>query len=108
MFDNIGSKLKNLALIIFSLEIIGFACLAVALFDSDGAIGLIPLIGGPIFAWVNTSLLYGFGELIERTTEIANNTKRLKSSTSADSGVSFECMSSVESIRDIEAHLPEI
>ena len=38
--------------------------------------GVITIIVGPLAAWVSSWLLYGFGELIEKTTEIAENTRK--------------------------------
>ncbi|MBR5022082.1 MAG: hypothetical protein IKY18_02640 [Oscillospiraceae bacterium] len=77
MFCNIGGKIKGLARIIFIIEAV-FAAIAacIFLFDEDTIlIGFLILIGGFLSAWISTWILFGFGELIEKTTEIANNTK---------------------------------
>lgn len=83
MFENVGSKIKVLAKffcwvgIIFSL-ILGI----VAMCTSDGYAGLVFLglfliIIGSLGAWLGSLFTYGFGELIEKTTKIAENTTNL-------------------------------
>ena len=37
--------------------------------------GLLTILLGPIVAWVSSWTLYGFGELVDKTCEIAENTK---------------------------------
>lgn len=77
MFSNIGGKIKKLATAIFTIETILIIVSSFAfLFNEDTILmGIILLIGGILIAWVSSWLLYGFGELIEKTTEIAHNTQ---------------------------------
>ena len=78
MYDNIGGKIKGLAKAVFIVEataalITGIALVAI---DEDLILfGLLTLILGPAVAWVSSWLLYGFGELIDRVCEIAQNTR---------------------------------
>ena len=80
MFDNIGGKIKSLAKAIFIIETI--ICIIAGLVmlteGSDDLMiaGIVTMIVGPLAAWVSSWLLYGFGELIEKTTEIAENTRK--------------------------------
>ncbi len=80
MFDNIGSKIKMLAKVICWVGII-MSCLAgliILINGDDGAgVGLVIMIMGSLTSWVCSFFAYGFGELIDRTTEVANNTKKL-------------------------------
>ena len=75
MFDNIGQKIKRIAKIqslLFSLFyiIIGIIFISMEQFGSLGLIMFfIGLFGIPIFAF----LLYGFGELIDKISEISVN-----------------------------------
>ena len=81
MYDNIGKKIKGLVKVLFIVESIAAAIVGIALLASDEDlifIGLLVLLGGPIVAWVSSLLLYGFGELIDRVCEIAQNTKTLQ------------------------------
>ena len=77
MYDNIGKKIKGLATVIFILEalaalISGIAFMAI---DDDMIwLGVLIIIIGPVFAWISSWLLYGFGELIDKTADIARNT----------------------------------
>jgi hypothetical protein len=75
MFDNIGSKIKGLAQIVCWIGIIVSVIFGFALMDEVGFGGIVAIILGSLFSWVGSFCLYGFGELIEKTTEIAKNTR---------------------------------
>ena len=77
MFDNIGGKIKILAQIITWLETIAFVIFGIIV-TTESAIGVVILIGGPIFSWVSSMILYGFGELIEKTCKIADAVSKEK------------------------------
>ena len=86
MFDEIGDKIKRVAKILCWIGIVGSVIIAIITFvkasesyRTEGyytAMGWILLIAGPLYSWVSASLAYGFGELIEKATEIANNTRK--------------------------------
>ena len=78
MYENIGAKIKGLAKIIFFIGVIVTAIASIVFIINMGPIGLILLIIGLIIAWVNSLLLYGFGELIDKVCEIAKNTQTVK------------------------------
>ena len=82
LYNNIGKKIKILA---FCSFIVG-AILSVVfglyyMFQNNGEYdqltGFMLLVFGPAVAWVNSCLLYGFGELVEHTQYIAANTYAL-------------------------------
>lgn len=78
MYDNIGGKIKVLAKVIFIIEAIAAAITGIALMATDEyllPIGFLVMIAGPIVAWISSWLLYGFGELIEKTCQIERNTR---------------------------------
>ena len=78
MYDNIGGKIKGLATAIFIIEAIVGIIYGIALMATDEdliLIGLLVLVGGPIVAWVSSWLIYGFGELIDKTCDIERNTR---------------------------------
>ena len=78
MYDNIGGKIKGLAKIVFIVEAIAAAITGIALMASDEdriLIGLLVMVVGPLVAWVSSWLLYGFGELIDKTCDIERNTR---------------------------------
>jgi hypothetical protein len=76
MFDNIGEKIKKLAVVLTVLGIIGSIIFAIILWANEliGA-GFLALFVGILSSWVGSFLLYGFGELIDNTKEMSNNTK---------------------------------
>ena len=76
MYDNIGGKIKKLAQATFLVEalaatIFGFYMLA----EEDPIIGITIMLFGPIVAFVGSWLLYGYGELIDKSCEIERNTR---------------------------------
>ena len=80
MFDNVGGKIKSLAKTIFIIETIIFIIGGLVMLSDGGdtamIYGVITIIVGPLTAWVSSWLLYGFGELIEKACEIAENTRK--------------------------------
>lgn len=93
MFDNIGGKIKGLAKFVCWVGIIAFGVSGfVMIFQGnalnnysygDNQTGLGLIIGGAImvllgavFSWLGSLVLYGFGELIEKT---ASNNEKLTS-----------------------------
>lgn len=82
MYKNIGRKIKGLAKFICWIGITISVIWAIYLFSYDTdyyynnikiITGIIILIAGPIISWIGSFFAYGFGELIEKTTEIADN-----------------------------------
>lgn len=96
MFKNIGKKIKTLAVVIFIFELIGVFILglitmiggaaASSIMGSNGVgvAGVTGVFGGILIwivgflsSWIGSFFLYGFGELIDKTAENAQNTKRI-------------------------------
>lgn len=76
MYDNIGAKIKGLAKAVFVIEAIlaviaGFYLMVNTLI----VFGVLVLLMGPLVAWISSWLLYGFGELIDKTCDIERNTR---------------------------------
>lgn len=77
MYNNISKKIKGLAIAIFIILTVASIVtgLVFCLIDDDTIIiGLIIMLAGPFLFWISSWMLYGFGELIEKATEIAENT----------------------------------
>lgn len=80
-YNNIGGKIQGLAKIIFIIGAI-FSVIGgigmIGAFDGE-ALGfltaIVVIIVGAIGSWIGSWMLYGFGELIVKTTEIAENTR---------------------------------
>ena len=84
MFDNIGGKIKTLAKVICWISIIASVILAIIIFvsaedayneETNIMLGFVFLIGGILSSWLGSFFIYGFGELIEKATEIEKNTR---------------------------------
>ena len=84
MFDNIGSKIKGLAKVITWLGII-LSVIAGIVQISGGSsysryggsnplflTGILTIVLGSLAAWISSFLLYGFGELVENSSRIAD------------------------------------
>lgn len=80
MFENVGAKIKLLAKIVCTIEII--ACIIIGLYflmgPEEPIVFFICVVVGSISSWAFSLFIYGFGELIEKVTFIANNIKQLE------------------------------
>lgn len=63
MFDNIGSKLKSLAKVLFGLGFLIGLIMEIGLGKGFIIWGLLTILS----SWITSALMYGFGELIEKT-----------------------------------------
>ena len=102
MYDNIGGKIKGLAKVIFFVEAIaavitGFVFMAAH--DYLIPVGLLVMILGPIVSWVSSWLLYGFGELIDKTCDIARNTYGSERKSEVQSKLDYERIREIEKLR---------
>ena len=79
MFQNIGKKIKTLAVVVCWIGIAGSVIGGIVMIavgaDSSGGdllIGLgLPLIFlGPLFSWIGSFVLYGYGDMITRIRRI--------------------------------------
>ena len=78
MYENIGKKIKGLAQILFIVGAIAAAIIGMVLMiisTSFILLGVLTLFLGPILSWIGSWLLYGFGELIDKTCDIERNTR---------------------------------
>lgn len=95
MYDNIGKKIKGLAVVSFILMALVPIFVGMS-FISEGdflmVIGLIIAVVGPILSWIFSLLLYGFGELVDKTCDIERNIR----------GTESESVSQSERISKIE------
>lgn len=70
MFNNIGGKIKDLASAMAIIGIIASFVLGFVLFGIDDdmiPVGIVIIVVGSLISWIGSFLLYGFGELIEKT-----------------------------------------
>lgn len=70
MFNNIGGKIKIVAMTLCIIESVISAILGLVLIVVDKstiATGILLIIVGPLLAWLGSFLLYGFGQLIENS-----------------------------------------
>ena len=73
MFSNIGGKIKTTAAVCCWIVIIASVISGIAMMANDMvAEGLIVIVVGALSGWISSFGLYGFGELIENSSIIAN------------------------------------
>lgn len=75
MFKNIGGKIKGLAKVNCIVGIAISVVVGIGMIDSGNdamiAVGVLVMIVGLLVSWIGSFFVYGFGELIENTTVIA-------------------------------------
>jgi len=99
MFNNIGNKLRTLAIIAFWAQLVAYIAAGICLIAWANAWGtptalegpligaaIFCFIGGPGISWINSALIYGFGELIAKATAIERNTRPATAPHTAQSG----------------------
>lgn len=75
MYSNIGKKIKSLtkALSIVLMVLSFIAGLVLCVIDEELiATGIVTMILTPLVIWASSFLVYGFGELVDKTSEIAD------------------------------------
>lgn len=71
MYRNIGNKIKTLAVVIAILiSILSIICGIYICDYSSEEIGILIIHLGPFLAWISSFIMYGFGELINKTASI--------------------------------------
>lgn len=76
MFDNIGTKIKNVVKVVLVIGVILEVAAAIICFAEEYVLlGFVFLLVCPILSWLGTWLTYAFGELVENVNTI---TKLLK------------------------------
>ena len=102
MYDNIGKKIKGLAKAIFIIEVIAIVFIGIGGMASSLGGGLLFLfVLGPIaavLAWMSTWLVYGFGELIDKVSDVELNTRSI--ATNVQSKPDAEIISKLDSLLD--------
>lgn len=83
MYKNIGKKIRGLAAVIgwigmILYVLVGIVMCIAMMADEEVGLGIVCLLGGILGAviwWIGTWMMYGFGELIVKTSEVADNTR---------------------------------
>lgn len=102
MYDNIGGKIKGLAKASFIIESIAGFFYGITLMTEDEDLiflGILLWIFVPIIAYVMSWVLYGFGELIEKTCEIEYNTRVRTKKSDVQDKIDSERIRKIERLR---------
>ncbi len=73
MYENVGGKLKGLAVASMLVGIILSISIGGLFFENEDMIfiGIIIMIAGFLMSWISSLALYGFGQLVENSDKIA-------------------------------------
>ena len=102
MFNNVGKKLNSLAMVMFVvLAIISFIAgiLVLSINDDFIAPGLLIIFCGPLVALFFSWLLYGFGELIDKVTDIERSIRRGEHKSEAQTKFDSARINRIEKLR---------
>ena len=119
MFDDIGGKIKTVAKVVCWVGIIMSVITGIVLISTANTVGILTIIVGSLGSWIGSFTLYGFGELIEKTTEIAENTRpvntnmgstkiNVESSEASDGSVQENNEESTNQVASIYARCPSM
>ncbi len=99
MFSNIGSKIKGFVMVIFTIEVV-MACMF-ALVKLEDTMGFSLIIAGimVLVAWISSWLLYGFGEIIDKLTDIERNTRFAMGNPGLQTRANYERADKIEKLR---------
>lgn len=78
MFNNIGFKIKMLATILTMVGFVLSGVSGICLLFFKPVFGVLAIVVGCLVSWINSFVLYGFGELIVNSEEIKEELSRIK------------------------------
>ena len=102
IYQNIGKKIKGLAIAMFIAEAVTLVIWGMVLIAIDEyliAIGLLMVFFGPLVAWISTWLLYAFGELVDKATAIERNTRKTENKSQTQAKIDYERINRLENLR---------
>ena len=80
MFDNIGRKIKGVAIANCVIGVVASIISGIVfIVDGNGDGWLMSWVLGPVLSWVGSFLLYGFGQLVENSDIIVQNMPKRES-----------------------------
>ena len=83
MFENIGGKIKGLAVVVCWAGIVTSVICAIVLWCANSyrnptiGMGIGVLVGGVLGSWIGSFFTYGFGEMIENSEKTVRNQERI-------------------------------
>ena len=106
MYNNIGKKIKGLALASFIVVSIISVLAGLFMFIEDedmAGIAMLVILVCPLIAWVSSWVLYGFGELVDKACDIERNTRGASSPVAPSSPVAQASTSVIDKLDDLRA-----
>ena len=106
MYNNIGKKIKGLALASFIVVSIISVLAGLFMFIEDedmAGIAMLVILVCPLITWVSSWVLYGFGELVDKACDIERNTRGASSPVAPSSPVAQASTSAIDKLDDLRA-----
>lgn len=97
MFENIGKKIKGLATFICIAGIFISVALGLVICNTNTLTGILVWIIGCLASWIGSFFMYGYGELIDKTTDMSENINRLCRNSKSDN----ERINEIDRLRDL-------
>ena len=72
MYNNVGGKIKALAMGICIIEAVALVITGFVLMEEIGGTAILIVLLGPVVAWLSSLVLYAFGELVEDVHALRN------------------------------------
>ncbi|MBP3554764.1 MAG: hypothetical protein IJY37_06080 [Clostridia bacterium] len=76
MFDQIGKKIKTLASTLTTIGIIVSIIVGFIILVNGSGAGFLVMLVGSLLSWLSSYVLYGLGELIDKTSTISANLEK--------------------------------
>ena len=79
MFDNVGGKIKGFAKVVCWIGIIASVIGGIGMMIADEDMilyGIFTAVGGTLASWIGSFFTYGFGELIDNTSNLAAHAEK--------------------------------
>lgn len=102
MYDNIGKKIKGLAMATCFIGIMAAVIYGLVLISLDEdfiLFGILIMLIGSLVAWISSLCLYGFGELIEKTCAIELSTRNGAINSDSRENEKLERVNKIEKLR---------
>ena len=81
MFNDAGEKIKKASKAIFIFQLICFIILGIVMITINDELtfaGICVMIAGIFIGWFSSVLVYGFGELVEKTCELSDKVRKIE------------------------------
>ncbi len=99
MFKNLGGIIKKAAIVFFWLEVIASVIIGCVLLGETDGVSLLWMLVGLLLTCSSFCVLYGFGEIIDKLSDIEKNTRGEKGKSEVQTKIDRERANKIEKLR---------